>query len=530
MAVKDLEAATGDGLDSPESSRRWRDWPAANRALIGIVGTLVVLSFAVRGIGLGTVNDIFIDELTYTELGRSIARGELPNLHGAPFLLHPPGALLLEAMYIRVLGLDGANAELALELRWLAAGLGSLTVGIAFLIMDRVCRRPVALGGALLLAVDPFVLRSQTRVMLEPAGVLLLLAGWLLVILFLADPDRSRRRGRLIAGGGLLGCALVVKDMNAVFIFVPLVLAIVWRTTLDWRPAGLVASSAVVPYAAYLVLLAVNGQYGLWFHFKWLGLTRMIGVRQETGFNSPGSPSVSGRIIDQLEKFGTSYAVLAACLIAGAAVAVVSKSPARRLLGLLAIAAGAFSWFVALVGAFEEQFGYYVLVISVLALAVAVDELWNRSFIRPVISVGATVLLVGSAVLGLSSRFVVDDGITALRAWVDQELPPGSRIGMTTPTVEFSLAPRVGAGVWPSLTSLSQNNAQYVVTAAKPIQEGYGYAAPELLTWLDDHAQKVYTRATPTLGDVAVWRLDRAVVANAVRDGDGIPPVRGSHP
>ena len=90
VAVKDLEAATGNGLDSPDSSRRWRDWPAANRALIGIVGTLVVLSFAVRGIGLGTANDIFIDELTYTELGRSIARGELPNLHGAPFLLHPP--------------------------------------------------------------------------------------------------------------------------------------------------------------------------------------------------------------------------------------------------------------------------------------------------------------------------------------------------------------------------------------------------------------------------------------------------------
>jgi hypothetical protein len=47
---------------------------------------------------------------------------------------------------------------------------------------------------------------------------------------------------------------------------------------------------------------------------------------------------------------------------------------------------------------------------------------------------------------------------------------------------------------------------------------------------LDDHAQKIYTRTTPTLGDVSVWRLDRAVVAQAVRDGVGIPPVRGSHP
>lgn len=530
MAVQDLEAVSDGDLARPRVARRWRARLSTNRGLVGIASALVVLSFAVRSIGLRTANDVFIDELTYTELGRSIARGELPNLHGAPFLLHPPGALALDALYLRIVGSDGANADLVLELRWLAAALGAMTVGVAFLVMDRVCRRPVALGGAFLLAVDPFVLRSQTRVMLEPAGVLLLLAGWLMVIVVLNDPDRSRRRGRLVAGGLLLGCALVVKDMNAVFVFVPLALAMVWRQTLDRRSAALVALPALAPYAAYLLILAANGQFGLWAHFKWLGLTRMIGVRQETGFNSPGSPSAGGRIIDQLERFGTSYVVLAVCLIAGAAVALVSAAPARRQLGLLAIVAGAFSWFVALVGAFEEQFGYYVLVISVLALAVAVDELWNRSVFRPAIVVAAAVLLIGSAVLGLSGRFVVDDGITGLRAWIDRELPSGTRIGLTTPTVEFALAPRPGAGVWPSLTSLAANDADYVVTAAKPLQEGYGYASPDLLIWLDGHAEKVYGRSTPTLGEIDVWRLDRATVTAAVADGVGIPPVRGSHP
>ena len=74
-----------------------------------------------------------------------------------------------------------------------------------------------------------------------------------------------------------------------------------------------------------------------------------------------------------LTRFGTSYVLLGLGLFAGLAAAF-SAVPARRLVGLLAATTGALGIYCVVAGAAEEQFGYYVVVTSVLAARRAVGR------------------------------------------------------------------------------------------------------------------------------------------------------------
>ena len=56
----------------------------------------------------------------------------------------------------------------------------------------------------------------------------------------------------------------------------------------------------MVPYGAYLTVLAFAGELDGWFTAKSQGALRMFGFIQATGFNAPDSPSLVDRILAQL--------------------------------------------------------------------------------------------------------------------------------------------------------------------------------------------------------------------------------------
>ena len=97
-------------------------------------------------------------------------------------------------------------------------------------------------------------------------------------------------------------------------------------------------------------------------------------------------------------------------------------------------------------------------------------------------------------------------------------------------TAEFALLPHPGYGVWPSLRSLAGNDAGYVMTQSQPLAQGYGYASPALLGWLDAHASPVFTFTGPSNGATVVWKLDRNAVHGAVAHGNLLPPTSGGYP
>jgi hypothetical protein len=130
--------------------------------------------------------------------------------------------------------------------------------------------------------------------------------------------------------------------------------------------------------------------------------------------------------------------------------------------------------------------------------------------------------------LGVNARLAVDDGYLQARAWMDY-LPSSTQVGLTNVTAEFGLLPHPGYGIWPSLSSLAENNADYVLTQSHPLSVGYGYASPELLSWLRLHGTPAFTFSGPSNGDTVVWRIDKRALASAVAHGLTLPPVTGGY-
>jgi 4-amino-4-deoxy-L-arabinose transferase-like glycosyltransferase len=493
---------------------------------VTLAGIVVLVAVTARGVGLSSANDLFIDELTYADLSAVLASGRLPALFGVPFFLHPPGGLLLDAATIRLVGLRGTPMDLVFELRWVHAALGVLMVLLAYLVVRSVCTRVVAAVAGIVLALDPFVLRNDTRVMLETPMTAFLVGGLLGLLVAVAQPAGRVRAMLEVCAGLLLGCAVFTKDMSAVPIAVLLILGCTVRRTLPPSTVLRVACVVPLPYLVYLVVVARAGLFPAWWEAKTFGLRRMTGAEQITGFNMPNAPSLVSRLIVQLSRFGTSYVLLGACFFVGV-LAALSPQPTRRLVGFLAAGAGALGGYAAAAGTLEEQFGYVVVVPSVLAAAVVARDLHDRRRLRRLLPAAVTLFVAATAVLGGISRSVHDDGFRHVCAWLDTELPPGARVGLTGVTAEFALLPHPGYAVWPSLRSLAENDAGYVVTQSATLSQGYGHAAPELLTWLDAHAWPVYRFTGPSNGATTVWRLDRDVVQDAVAHGVLLPPISG---
>jgi hypothetical protein len=275
------------------------------------------------------------------------------------------------------------------------------------------------------------------------------------------------------------------------------------------RDAAVLLATTVVPYAIYLVVLGFSGSFGGWFAAKFLGVRRLLGFVQATGFNAPDAPSLVGRIVAQLGSFGTSYVLLLVCPLAGV-VAAFSARPERRFIGLVAVAMGLFGVYSAAFGTFEEQYGYPVMIAGILAAAVSAVELAERRPAwRTAITAICLVFTVAAAVLGIRAEATTDDGFLQVRAWVAANLPAGAKVGVTNGTGQLAFADDPRFGVWASLPDLADNGASYVLTQSLPTSQGYGFARPELTPWLMTNAEPMIAVAGPTNGVTTLWHIDQ---------------------
>ncbi|MFK0040898.1 glycosyltransferase family 39 protein [Paenarthrobacter sp. NPDC090517] len=490
---------------------------------------LGLLALGFRMFGVQRANDVFIDEVTYADFASQFAAGQMPSILGTPFFLHPPGTYALNALFIRVFGLEGHPMDLALQLRWVNAFLGVLTVVVCFLLVRRLVGVGPAVVAGVILASDPFVLRMDGRLMMETPAGLAVMSGWLLALVAL-DRERGRTRIWLEIGTGLVfGIAILMKDMTAAFTVVPLLAAVLWRRTVSPKTAARIVAFSVVPYALYLGLVAATGLFPQFMEQKSVGVLRMAGVVQMTGFNSVHSVSLTDRLIDLVGRFGTSYLLLGLSILAGA-VAAMSPLVERRVIGLFSLFCGFVGVYSVFFGAAEEQFGYCVVLAALVSVPVAAVMVvkW-RPRLRGVVVAFAAIMTVLSLLLGIQARSVVDDGLVRARDWMNAELPASSKVGLTSVTGEFALLPHENWEVLPSLQSLRDGGADYALTQGRQLSEGYGFASPAFLAWLQENAQPVFTFTGPTSGDTVVWKLNQSKLDAAVSGGLILPPVSGGY-
>jgi 4-amino-4-deoxy-L-arabinose transferase-like glycosyltransferase len=479
------------------------------------------VAFIVRSVGLSRSFELWVDEMIYAALSNSVSQGHLPTIADGLFFLHPPGAFIINGLVIKAFGLSGDPMSLVYNLRWVNAVLGALTVGIAFLIVRRVASAGVAWACAILMALDPFVLRNNSRVFLETPATIFILGGYLLLLNNLCSERKRLSAWILILSGLLFGYGIFTKDVFILMTIVPIILAGFWRATLPWRAVGIICSAAAIPYASYLLLLVADRVVGQWVTQKESGIERMIGLQQSTGFNAPNAPSLTSRLVDQISQYGTSYILLLLCPIV-AVIAIRSRYPSRRLIGMCVMSMGAFGIYTALFGTFEEQYGYGVMVASILGIGVAYAELRER---RPgrmlVIRTFGVILVVLTATLGIRAELTTDNGFQQAKAWIALYLPANVNVSVTNPTGQWAFVDDPHFGEWLTAASMRQHNANYILTQSLPTIEGYGDVKPAMLEWLEKNAIEVFHMYGPTNGNTVLWYVKPSLLQQAANAGIG---------
>ncbi|MGF6832633.1 O-antigen/teichoic acid export membrane protein [Paenarthrobacter sp. TE4293] len=534
------------GSPSRAAGRRSKDQePVLSRlkeALLRVMGSpasafaaVSVAAFGVRAFGLERGFEVWVDEVLYVRLGESLTTGQVPTLPDGPFFLHPPGFFLLEAGAIKLFGISGDIVDVVLQLRWLNAALGAVTVGLGFLLVRRLATPTTAWLTAVVLAFEPFILRNNSHAFLETSAMAFVLAGFLAMTVnhtrtATSHSDGARRTaGKLptmlpfVGAGLLLGYAVLCKDFFIICTVGPVAVAVIWKRTLPWRQAVVVLLCAAVPYATYLAIAASQAHLPDWIEAKTSGLLRASGLEKSTGFTAEGSPNIVTRLIEQSGHFGTSYLLLALCPVAGALLCF-SRRADRRLIGLVGLALGAAGAYSAAFGTFEEQYGYGVMIAGVLCSVLAVVELRERHARgRTFLAVAGLCFVVLTVVLGARTALTVDNGFVQVKDWVKTNLPKEARVSVTNSTGEFAFADDPRFGVWPSAPLMQDAGANYILTQSHPTSQGYGYANPAMLTWLQQHATPVFSAEGPTNGSTTLWFVAPADLSAGAADGTGTP-------
>lgn len=542
--------------------------------VIGPVAAFVAV-FLLRFIFIDRAYDIFTDEVTYLQISQSVAAGRGVLLHGNLFFLHPPLFFLLEGAVLSVFHPTGLIIDQVQAIRTLNAMLAGITGVAIFVLVSRLAGWRAALAALLVFALDPFIIRLNSRNLIETAAFMWVALGYL-VLLSAVGPDVAGDGGaasrmatdspslaeaprwrllRVVAAGLLFGCALLSKEMTAFLTVVPVGFAFLLGMSLR-RPESLAAVvAAAATYSIYPLTVVALGLGPQFADQKLSGLLRFLGIVKTTGFVSSGGPSFASAITRNLDVFATTYALIAigipACLVLLA-----WGGPRRRLIGLLGASAYALLAYSIKFGTLEEQFFYYLVLPALLTVSVAwwmvVAERrllsdprgWPASLhrragalfarvhvhdahrarqvgedaVRVVAPVAFTVAVGWSVLVWSQVHFTPDNGYERLLAYMHRTVPNGTTVGVTTDPQQFILQGYVIEQVQ-TTKSLAQARARYVAISTKQIEDGYVKNGASILQWLQANARPVFTFQGRSYGTLELFRVTPPLTGTAAGGG-----------
>jgi hypothetical protein len=485
--------------------------------MVGI-GAVALLA---RWTALSTAYDIFIDEVTYTNIAANVAHGHGVTLYGQPFALHPPAAFGLYALAIMVFGLHGGIESVLFSLRHVDVVIGSATCVLTFVLVGRAASKGVAAGAALLVALDPLAITYDSRVMLE-APAQLAAISMVLLLAVAADGHRSiASRHRWLGAAGLAGAVvLCTKETFGLVVVLALVCLALTGWVIARREALAVLGLSLLGYAVSVLAMGLGMGFGVWWHTQIDGVFRLIGTRQITGFNAPQTHvTFISRVLADGSTFAVTYLILGFGMVAALGL-LWRLEPWRRrqhrrgsrdrlsllsrsrqdahdrvavLIAVWTISAACYLVYATLLGTIEEQMYYILLLPSVISLC-----LW---FAGPVgrrsdrwRAVGVVLICVALAFstwvwVGVHSSH--DNEYRRLLSWEAVHVPPTAVVAATDDLSQF-LLPRGVIGQWNTVPELQRHHVDFVVINVGLVDQGYGLATQSFERTLERRGRVVF--------------------------------------
>ena len=506
---------------------------SARTWLIAIAVGLVTVGL--RAVNLRTSYELFIDEVTYADIGRSFAAGDGSQLYDKPFHLHPPLFFMVLGLVTRIFGQSSDAVLAVLDLRWINLGFAFVTAMALVLLLSVLVNRWAGLAVGVLYAVDSFIIRFDSRVMLEASMTTWVVLGylfWIVAVRRFADNEQVKLTPHI--AGFFFGLAMVTKETAFFVTVLPLVVALVFPFLRGTAVKALAIVLSV--YGVYLAWIIATGEWASYWAEKTSGVLRVVGAEQATGYNAPGSPSFIDRLVANLSTFASAYLVIgiASVLLLFIVVRAVrmlrlnshaslTKQLIETLVNLPRKLGGGtlvillwqgcsviFLLYAIFIGTLEEQMFYILLVpsmvVTVLGVTRFIPTTERGGAVRKIIFALLAVSLAFSSFNWVRIHTSPDDQYLAFSKWAAVNLEVGDRVSVTEETAQFVLPRVVLLNAYTPAVVESQN-AEYVLIADSLVDQGYGFATPEFRDYLDANGEVVFDGKGRTLGALKLYRL-----------------------
>jgi 4-amino-4-deoxy-L-arabinose transferase-like glycosyltransferase len=299
---------------------------------------ILALALFLRGVRLDEVIGGFHDhnEANYTLMAAHFTPATLlfPNPDGRLFLETPPLYAWLLALLFRFTGVSVVAARLFT----IATGLGLVVA--TYLLGRRLASERAGVAAALLVAVAPVAVLTGRNIQTDTQLAFLSVAA---VLFYARAQSEDGSRGDAVAFGVALGLAILTKLFAVVVVPALALWELAGNRGRRWRTlAKGVAIAAILPLLFY----------GFHFGRDFAGTRALVfgGAAATRGLPTSGS-GWAGLLIEAVWAFSPPVTL---CVAAGIAVALVRRTPALLLAGLLFAAFAVFF-------AFVHKHSYYVL-------------------------------------------------------------------------------------------------------------------------------------------------------------------------
>jgi hypothetical protein len=512
-------------IAEPATSLGTQLWGIAARILFTLPACAALVfgvALALRLTGLTTAHDIFIDEVSYTRIAMNVAHGAGVTLYGRPFDLHPPTVFALLGAVIWAFGLHGGVEQTLFQLRGVLAVCGALVPVAVFLFLHRAVSRRVAVAAGLILALDPFAILFDSRVMLE-APAQLGVASMFVFVAAAVCVTSARARIWLVWAAGVCGAVAVTsKETFGMVAVVSIAVLAVTGWVLERRHSLLILATTAAGYGMAVLGTAMSTGAGAWWNAKYDDALRLVGIHQETGFNAPTTHvALLSRVFAEAPLYATTYAILVLGSLAAAALMMRLRpwrkgnqvSLAERVLTLLAVwtlVAGAYLAYATVFGSIEEQMYYILLAPAVASLAAWLaragsqgldrrQRVWRR------VAVGLLLAVVAfHSWVWVKVHSRPDNEYQQMVAWETANVPTGSVISVTDDTGQFLITNAV-LGQWNTIPELIAHHVQYVLVSTSLVKQGYGLASPAFLQTLNQKGAIVFEASGPSDGSLRLY-------------------------
>jgi len=506
---------TGNAAAASRARQPWRAWlwPAL-LMLLAFTSTVLL-----RGSNMNRAFDIFVDEGVYLSLSKSVASTLRPITYLTnftsdlgTFYLHPPAFFYIEAAFINLVQPDGNTVQQIHAVRWVNVLIAGLSATVLFLLGRNIAGTVAGIITALIFAIDPWVIRIDSRNLIETSASFWIVLGYCLLVYYIRRPQLTW----LAVGSGVAwGLAALSKDPTVLLTLLPLGICFVLGWAIPRRTALLVGSIVCLEYALYVLVVTLAGDLPQFLFQKTQGLGRFAGDRTSGFFLAGGGPSFIEAIAINVGQYATTYALIGFGVVA-VGLLLYLGGKVNRLIAVWTASAYLFHAFNIVAGTNEEHYFYYLVIPAIVASTTSVVQSLrlprlSRKLHRSLLVASAAVLALMAVWSGANYmlRSVTPDNAQEnLIAFIENNVPQGSRIATTALSSQWLLHDSMfTTGRWGTVASVCSNRTDYVVISSKLVETGHDIATPELYDWLKQTAAPVFVFQGPSTGELSMYQV-----------------------